>query len=675
MALHRGAVPHLGARYVVELLGSPDPAALLASAIMAAGAVGGTLYVLQEDGWLRLAAAQNMDGPPPPYKRVSLSTDLPITQAVRERRATRTATLISLPLLLDGNCLGCVNFFRARAERPTLDAVAALCTYRMDRLLPPSGDRAQAIVAQGLSRSVRLELAMSSAEIGSFDWDFTTGGLVWDERLCHLFGVDPETFDGRIETFYDAVHPDDRASVEEAVRRSRKTGKYRTGYRIRRPDGEIRWIDAEARVFLDANEEPQGMIGVAQDHTEQHRLAQRRRARKDLVLRVSHGLAAALTTRDVVETIGETVLTALGAHGVAIFISDGTSMRLLGARGYDAEGTRRLEEMGTAIMHTASLAPVGKGDPLFIESREDYLAVLPEPALAPLPGQHAWALLPLSTPDRTFGVCVISFGTPYRFAADDRTTLLGIAALLAQSLARARLYDEHRSLMTELQRLMLPGHLPDLPGLQIMARYLPGQEKLEVGGDWYDVLTLPDDRVALVIGDVQGHSAQAAAVMGQLRTAMSVYAHEGYGPADLMSRANLTLANLDTDRIATCCIVELGPGRDTMRIARAGHPFPLLRTADGNVHELESPVGMPLGCFPDETYPVMEQPLSPGATLLLYTDGLVEYGELDYSEGVAELSRGLAAGGPLDELADRIVTPEVRRAQHDDIAMLLLCRE
>ncbi len=142
-----------------------------------------------------------------------------------------------------------------------------------------------------------------------------------------------------------------------------------------------------------------------------------------------------------------------------------------------------------AAADSPSLRRLASGEPVFVESREEYLRLFPDPRLAPVPGQEAWAMLPLSVGDELIGSCTIALPAPPRpFSSDDRTVLTAASGALAQAFARAQLFDSRRRYLTELQRLMLPGRLPRMPGLEVTARYRPGSAGLDVGGDWYDVL-------------------------------------------------------------------------------------------------------------------------------------------------------------------------------------------
>ncbi|MCF6524994.1 SpoIIE family protein phosphatase [Streptomyces sp. JJ36] len=725
---------------LLGLLTCPDAGRLVRAAAAAAAtpdaARVAVLYRL--DGYtLRLAASVGLpERDVERYAALPLDVDLPVAQAARERRAVyatagdfpripgpqggcvwrATEEFACLPLTVDGELLGVLALLQPgdaslSAGRPRqLHLLATACALRWARLLelgdraplgpesvrgegpeepgateaPGEGGGAEEAapprpLATGRGRAAMLELAMSNAHIGSFDWDFATGRLVWDERLCELFGITPDAFDGRVETFYQAVHPEDRALVDAAVQESLHTGRYHVVYRVVRPDGAVRWIDAESRVVYADDGTPQGMIGVAQDRTEGLERETAREARRRFVLDLTHALTAALTPDDVVRAVIDTAMPALDAAAAAVYLrEEGGGAQLLAAHGFDAEGLRRLRLTAAAIDGTPLLHRLHAGHPLFFESPEEYIAAMPAGAPPPAPYEQACCLLPLTSTDGFVGTCVLIHTRPHVFAPEDRTILTAAGGILGQSLARARLYDTRRSHLTDLQRLMLPRRVPEVPGLEIAVRYVPGSEGLDVGGDWYDVLPRPDGRVGLVIGDVQGHSAQAAAVMGQLRTAMRTYAAEGHGPVTLMQCGNTALRDLDTDLFATCCVAEIDPSDGRARIVRAGHPYPLLLEPDGRARELEVPGGMPLGTFPEDAYPVTAVTMRPGSTLLLYTDGLVERRGTDYTAAVTELTERFAATAAapcgLAEVAGHIAAPAASPDRHDDIALVLVRR-
>ncbi len=213
------------------------------------------------------------------------------------------------------------------------------------------------------------------------------------------------------------------------------------------------------------------------------------------------------------------------------------------------------------------------------------------------------------------------------FRDQERNVLVALGSSIAQSLARAMLYDQEHDLAAGLQQAMLPRRIPGVPDAQVAVRYRSARLGRDIGGDWYDVIPLPNGRVAAVVGDVQGHDTQAAALMGQLRIVLRAYAAEGHAPATVMARASAFLNELDTDRFATCIYVDADLSTGAARFVRAGHIDPLLRHAEGICRRLPVAGGLPLGIsseFKRLDYPVTTIHLAAGDTLVLCTDGLVE---------------------------------------------------
>jgi serine phosphatase RsbU (regulator of sigma subunit) len=312
--------------------------------------------------------------------------------------------------------------------------------------------------------------------------------------------------------------------------------------------------------------------------------------------------------------------------------------------------------------------------PLFIASREDYLTRFPaREGRMRATTMRAWAFLPLVASGRATGSLTIGFAVDREFSPEERSLLVSVSGLVAQTLARTRQREAERALAAELQAQLLPRALPETPGLVSRARYLPATDDIGVGGDWYDVLALPDHRVGLVIGDVQGHSMTAAAVMGQLRNALRAYATEGHEPAAVLARTNRLMNEIDPALFATCCYVVVDLRSAIATVALAGHPPPLLRTTGGQVVTVRAPVGPPLGVEVSADYATYDVPLALGDVIVLLTDGLVEDARRPIDEGLATLSRVLGATGTadVDDLADALLAatqPVGHRA--DDIALL-----
>ncbi|MFJ6011945.1 SpoIIE family protein phosphatase [Streptomyces sp. NPDC092952] len=230
----------------------------------------------------------------------------------------------------------------------------------------------------------------------------------------------------------------------------------------------------------------------------------------------------------------------------------------------------------------------------------------------------------------------------------------------------------HRETAVTLQRSLLPQELEQPDDLRIAATYQPGGTDAAVGGDWYDVITLGAGRTALVIGDVMGRGVRAAAVMGQLRTAVRAYARLDLPPHEVLQLLDGLAAEIDASQIATCAYAVHDPNEGQLVYSSAGHLPILVCAEDGTVHRAEDPTGPPLGTG-GWIHTSGTIPLPPGSTAVLYTDGLVERRSEDIDEGVAALERALSgAKGSPQVVCDRLIRSLGVTAEHDDDVAVLV---
>ncbi|MEU9168864.1 SpoIIE family protein phosphatase [Streptomyces sp. NPDC048420] len=254
--------------------------------------------------------------------------------------------------------------------------------------------------------------------------------------------------------------------------------------------------------------------------------------------------------------------------------------------------------------------------------------------VGPHPAPAAVLALPLRAHDQTLGALVLVRRTG-GYSAVEHKYLENLAHRLALAYDNATRYHNERRLALTLQRALLPHRLPQVPGVRLATHYRASNRGAEVGGDWYDVLALPDGAVGLAIGDVMGHDVEAATLMGQLRSALHSLALEGAGPAQVLTRLDAYVQSLATDRFATCLYAVYDPHRHRLRYAASGHLPPLLVAA--HTAYLELPPALPLGL--GSTPVDREVAFPPGTGLLLYTDGLVENRALSLDDGLAALRR------------------------------------
>jgi len=274
------------------------------------------------------------------------------------------------------------------------------------------------------------------------------------------------------------------------------------------------------------------------------------------------------------------------------------------------------------------------------------------------------------------GVCSLSFTGARSFPPDVRAVLTMMAGLLGSAVERVELSAKRHALAESVQKWLLPHMLPELPQLTTTARYWPATATAEVGGDWYDVIELPGDRVVLAVGDVEGHAIESAALMGQLRSAVVAYATEGHRPAAIIDRTAALLAHLGTDLLATCCVVLMDAADGVVEVALAGHPEPLVQRPDGSVGALDAPVNVPLGVAAPTPYRAREHTVEPGSVLMLYTDGLTDWRAPDPAAGARALleAGSREAASNLENLADHLVAEVPGPQQRRDDAVLLLAR-
>ncbi|WP_437026770.1 SpoIIE family protein phosphatase [Streptomyces sp. enrichment culture] len=293
-------------------------------------------------------------------------------------------------------------------------------------------------------------------------------------------------------------------------------------------------------------------------------------------------------------------------------------------------------------------------------------------------GQRA-ILAPLRGRRRVIGAALFLRG-PERipFEADDLLVAAQLATHSALGIDKAVLYGREAYIADELQRTMLPEHLPRCTGVRLASRYLPAAETARVGGDWYDAIPLPGSRVALVVGDVMGHSMTSAAIMGQLRTTAQTLAGLDLPPQEVLHHLDEQAQRLGVDRMATCLYAVYDPVAHRITIANAGHPPPVLLHLGGRAEVLRVPAGAPIGVGGVD-FEAVELDAPAGATLLLYTDGLVESRLRDVWTGIDQLRDKLAATAqltgpdhppPLEALCDEVLDMLGPGDRDDDIALL-----
>lgn len=399
------------------------------------------------------------------------------------------------------------------------------------------------------------------------------------------------------------------------------------------------------------------------------------------VRRLTELLNRATTPDDIVEAAQRCIMAPFGARALVLVTADQGHLWVLGHSGASSGMVRHLHGARTDVRSPVTDALSGlprflaaSGPPAVDSGRPDG-----EPHAEvhlPLPGSTRFGDLAAGERQTVIGVCCLAFPGLRTFPTEERAILGMMAQSLGAAVERVELGSRQRQVAECLQRTLLPSRLPESLRLTTTARYWPATGTSQVGGDWYDVVPLPGERMALVVGDVEGHSMESAAVMGQVRTAVAAYASEDHPPTTVIDRVGRLLATSGTELTVTCCVVVLDTGDGTAEVALAGHPNPLVRHADGRIGALEAPANVPLGVAANGACQGREHRLEAGSVLMLYSNGLVG-GDTTTPEARARTllgSGGATTGSDLEQLADRISADVSRPQQRRDDAVLLMAR-
>ncbi|MFD9243171.1 SpoIIE family protein phosphatase [Streptomyces sp. NPDC059556] len=561
---------------------------------------------------------------------------------------------------------------------------------------------------------MRTEDVLAAIATGLWRWDNASGIVSLDAEAARLLGLPAEPVRLTEAAVRSRFHPVDWNEIDGVVNLAVAEGTLAEA-RLRIMDGNgrvIRTVRSRSKPLVEGNDYQ--LVGTLQEVAEQvPGTAARtpitgdwRRSREAFLLDAGRALAEARSTAEVLRVAASLSMPGFSPDGLAVFGVAGDRLTVIGHHGHSEGDEGPFSSMSLDTDYPAAEA-ARTGRAIYLPTPEEYLRRFPMTwPLAQRFGRRSWAFVPLVVAGRTMGAWMAAFKHPVAFTPDERSVLTTVARMLAQALARAGVAESERELSLGLQRTMMPVLGPGIPGIQVAARYVPTGGGLQVGGDWYDMIRLPggtsrtggrgSGRIALVIGDVQGHDVRAAGLMGQLRIALRAYASEGHRPDAVLSRASRFLYGItDGDdgegeagpRFATCLYLEVDLESGTVDIARAGHPDPAVRMNDGTVLLRPTAGGLPLGIDPDTDYPTTRLTLEPGETLMICTDGLLETGGHDLDTGWDRVRALLEShdGEDLEALADTLVeavhgpgshytTGPLADRREDDIAVLLLSR-
>ncbi len=613
---------------------------------------------------------------------------------------------LTLPLSAGGRGFGSL-VLPADTDRALAMAVVARAAAALDaaRLLESEQRaRLRTEVLQGVTSALSgaatpEEVGHAVAEQGARALG-GTGGVVYalapgeqTLRVIGSWGYDPDAIDA-----YRAVEMTAELPVAD-VTRDRQTICIQTQTELqeRYPMLVDRVVGSLCAVPLLAGGEVLGAVGVSRSDSrgfypaerellealgrqggqalERARLYRRQQLANDRLYRLQEttaALARALTPHEVAATAAAQGRDALGADSawVALLDEHRRALELAHAAGHAADTVQRFQSLPLdAELPLAEAARTTT--PLWLESAEAIFG--PYPRFREVrPQAQSAALLPLADGGVALGAIGLVFDRQRTFRPHDRDFLLTLTRLCGQALGRARVYQTEHDLASTLQQALLPESLPRADGIEIAVRYLPA-EGAAAGGDFYDVVELPGGRLGIAVGDIVGHGAEAAAAMGQLRSALRAYALEGRAPARLLQLLSRYADGVAGARGATLVYAVVDPAAREVRYAAAGHPPPLLVAPNGRARYLEGARGVPLDRALGHVYEDAVAAVPEGTTLVLYSDGAIERrGEaLDVglgrlAEAAAESSR-LAPEGLCTRLIDALLTGTRR---HDDVALL-----
>lgn len=558
--------------------------------------------------------------------------------------------------------------------------------------------------------SEHLRLALDAAGLGTFRWTKATGEVVWDERMEELFGFAPGTFDGSFESYLSALHPDDRASTIANVEEAMRTGRpYRVEHRVVLPDGTERWISGAGRPIVDADGQPTGAIGCSLDNTlvVQRRLEQEaaaeaalraaeqerlHRERLELLASVNDAIGQSATSHEVMAGVARAVVPRL-ADWCSVHVLPDRTARVPDVETYhvDPELVAYAQELAERYPYdpdaTAGVpAIVRTGEAQFfplideqvldaVDADDDARRIVDQLALRSAIG------VPLVKRGRVIGALQLVMTHSRRhYTEDDLVLAQALAARVASALENRRLAEQQHAIATTLQQSLLPDRLPSIPGIDAAVRYWAVGEGTEVGGDFYDLFPTSEESWGALVGDVCGTGPSAAAVTSMARHSIRQSAWRGDDPGAIFGWLNRAMHEAGTDGFLTALYLDVRRSERgfAVEVASAGHPLPVLVTADGHASFVGEP-GTLVGVFEKVRINPVSVALEPGDSLVLYTDGVSDLApphdlaEAEVLDLVAASTRG--AGGAHD-IADGIhralaeILPLERR--EDDIALLVL---
>jgi PAS domain S-box-containing protein len=562
----------------------------------------------------------------------------------------------------------------------------------------------------------RFELALRAGRVGTWRWDVASGFVDWDASMCELFGFAPGSFDGSYESYVSRLHPQDRAHVEAAIRRTideRLPGN-ELEHRVLLPDGEVRWFASSSRLLLDDEGEPAELIGVAVDITERRQADLERAAARDAEGLARDAVRSAQRRIEMMARVSVLVDTPLDLDATLQQIADLAITEMADWCVVDVRGDGVIHHAAVAHRDPTMVAIVKRmqerypSDPdnpqvteLMRTLKPQFVPEIP-PDLVTASARDAEHLQLLRSLDLTSylavpliafgegnGLMVLASSNGRQLNEEDVMLATEFGVRAGSAVAKARMHSKLQATARVLQRSLVPAALPQIPGLTLSAHYRSGTSGVDIGGDYYDVFPTAGGRWWAVLGDVCGKGPEAAALAGAVRYSLRAITMDITDPATALTRLNEVLMAEDwSPRFTTLVLATfIEPPQDgstglddeppvALRLVSGGHPPAIVRRADGRVEVVEAP-GTLVGLLPELELTTVDVELGRGDTILLYTDGATE-ARLETGEemGQSWVTRLLADEGtdPVD-LASRIAHDLVERAGaglRDDLALLAI---
>ena len=405
----------------------------------------------------------------------------------------------------------------------------------------------------------------------------------------------------------------------------------------------------------------------------------RERMRLETLARLAQQLAAALTPRDIGDALIAQVLNESGAKALTLGLltSDGGRIEWIAWAGYPLTVFDRYGggvDLDDRIVVTDA---VRSGQPVVVRTRDEYAARYSAAKADLLDDCGAQSVVgwPLKSGDSPIGVLFLAWPTAQALDAAQLAYVSAVATMVSQALVRARVYEDEQARAAVLQSAVLPTSPGETPGLDVCVTYEPADLGQGVGGDWYDVMTLPEDRTYFAVGDVVGHGMSAVEDMAQLRTAGRTLAHLGLPPSRLLAELNALTRRTSRGKFATMAVAVYDPAAGSLSYSLAGHPPPLLRRCTGEVVRLWDGRGAVLGPVPETGYTEGTVSITAGDILVMYTDGLVESRAAGIETGISHAQRIIAdwnTDAELSGFCKDLQAELVPRPRADDLCVIVV---